>query len=618
LGVHRQGRPLIRAWLIGLCALAGPVAAQGIDTTGFTSEVVQLLNQERAANGLPALRRNEQLDGAAQGHSAAMRDATGGGEVYMSHSGPDGSSLADRVSRTGYSYYTLGENIAAGQRSPQAVVSAWLNSSGHRANILNPAFRDIGIGLAVGPGTWPGGFSDPNIIWWTTDFGAGRDSSPPEPTPAPPTPPTPPSPTPTPPPAPEPSPIPIPAPTPDPTTTPPTGNMPTPGAPSPPPSPTPAAEPAAPDTPISAVPEPSSRSLSVRDFGARGDGRADDAASVQAAVDTARPGDTVFFPAGSYQLSTPIVVQTERIALLGEGTASVLRHAGHVGLQLGRGEALNGLVVMRLKLVGLPGVFRAAGNTAAAIQLDGPRGAIIRDCEFSGPGTAIAVAGAPGATSGTRIIGCSVAGWGGSALVLAGGERVERCSLVQNDPDTTGARSDHAIVIRAGSTDIQLIDTVISGARGQAILLDGADGSRPTARIHLLRVQAQDCRSGFLIRQDGSGAPQAREIRVEACQFARIGGPALWVRQGDGIDIVDNTVESATVGIALGFWPAAEAGQEVRGLRIEGNDFRSCDRGIAIHANGGTFQSVSLAGNTFTGCRVNLEGAGTPGVTSAQ
>jgi hypothetical protein len=359
------------------------------------------------------------------------------------------------------------------------------------------------------------------------------------------------------------------------------------------------------------------RSLDVRRFGARGDGSTDDTASVQAAVDAARPGDTVYFPEGHYRLAAPVAVRTEQIALLGDGAASVLQHAGHTGLQLGRGEAISGLVVMRLKFVGVPGVYRSAGNTGAAILLRGSKGTIIRDCEFAGPGTAIAAAGEPGTTFGTRIVGCRVTGWGSSALVLMGGERVERCTLVQDDPDASGSHSEHGIVIRAGSTDVQVIDTTLTGVRGQAILLDGGDGSHTTARIHLLRVRVQECRSGLLIRQDLPGAPTAREIRIEACEFTRIAGPAIWVRQGDGIDIGSTTIDGAPVGVALGFWPSQETGQSVRNLRVEGNDIRNCDRGIALVAvNGGTFVNVSVAGNTFTGCRIPIEGAGTPGVSA--
>ncbi len=168
----RWGWRLVGAW-VGLLATATGVSAQAVDIDLFRSQVFSLLNQQRVVNGLPALQRVAPLDTAAQSYSETMRSATHGGSVYLSHTSPDGTSFSTRITWTGYRWTAIGENIAAGQRTPQAVVSAWMNSAGHRANILNRAFRHVGIGVAVGPGIWPNGYQDPAVIWWTTDFGSG-------------------------------------------------------------------------------------------------------------------------------------------------------------------------------------------------------------------------------------------------------------------------------------------------------------------------------------------------------------------------------------------------------------------------------------------------------------
>jgi uncharacterized protein YkwD len=80
----------------------------------------------------------------------------------MSHTGPDGSTMSSRVDAAGYLWSTLGENIARGQSDAAAVMDAWMNSPGHRANILNCSFKEIGIGVHFGDGG----------PWWTQDFGA--------------------------------------------------------------------------------------------------------------------------------------------------------------------------------------------------------------------------------------------------------------------------------------------------------------------------------------------------------------------------------------------------------------------------------------------------------------
>ncbi|MBK6870619.1 MAG: CAP domain-containing protein [Kineosporiaceae bacterium] len=126
-------------------------------TGSFASEVVRLTNVERSANGCSALSIDSKLTAAAQLHSEDMA-----AKNYFEHSSPDGRSAGDRISAQGYKWRSWGENIAAGQKTPASVVSAWMNSSGHRANILNCGFTQIGVGIAKG-----GSYG----IYWTQNFG---------------------------------------------------------------------------------------------------------------------------------------------------------------------------------------------------------------------------------------------------------------------------------------------------------------------------------------------------------------------------------------------------------------------------------------------------------------
>jgi uncharacterized protein YkwD len=125
----------------------------------FEARVLELINQERAKNGLPALKRQSQLDSAARKHSADMACNN-----YFSHTGLDGSAPWDRMAREGYSYSWAGENIAAGYSTAESVVTGWMNSSGHRANILSTNFTEIGIGYAYRAASTYGHY-------WTTTFG---------------------------------------------------------------------------------------------------------------------------------------------------------------------------------------------------------------------------------------------------------------------------------------------------------------------------------------------------------------------------------------------------------------------------------------------------------------
>ncbi|MGQ4379898.1 CAP domain-containing protein [Streptomyces sp. SAS_267] len=122
---------------------ARPFSPAGLDLT--TREVIALTNGERAAAGLPPLATDATLTAAAQAHSADMvaRD-------FYAHTSPEGSRPWDRAAAAGSAHRAVGENIACGQRSPAEVVRGWMDSPGHRANILKRDFTHIGIGLAGG------------------------------------------------------------------------------------------------------------------------------------------------------------------------------------------------------------------------------------------------------------------------------------------------------------------------------------------------------------------------------------------------------------------------------------------------------------------------------------
>lgn len=105
------------------------------------NQVLELTNAERTKAGFKTLKLNSKLVNAAQNHSENMAE-----DDFFSHTGEDGSSVSDRVQDAGYQYSRVGENIAAGQKTAEQVVQGWMNSPGHRANILNPNFTEIGIG----------------------------------------------------------------------------------------------------------------------------------------------------------------------------------------------------------------------------------------------------------------------------------------------------------------------------------------------------------------------------------------------------------------------------------------------------------------------------------------
>ena len=128
-----------------------PAAPAQLDRAG---QVLALVNQERAAAGCAPLAADQGLTAVATAHSEDMRDRS-----FFNHVNPSGQSPFDRADAAGVS--ARAENIARGQAGPAAVMDSWMNSPGHRANILDCGLRRLGVGIADG-GSGP---------WWTQLFG---------------------------------------------------------------------------------------------------------------------------------------------------------------------------------------------------------------------------------------------------------------------------------------------------------------------------------------------------------------------------------------------------------------------------------------------------------------
>lgn len=124
-----------------------PLQAHSAAEDGLAQQVLALVNQERVAAGVAPVMYDAEAERAAKAHCEDMR-ARG----YFDHDTPEGWSVSDRLRMTGASgYRSHAENIAQGQATPAAVMQAWMNSPGHRANILDPNFTHLGVGVGDGP-----------------------------------------------------------------------------------------------------------------------------------------------------------------------------------------------------------------------------------------------------------------------------------------------------------------------------------------------------------------------------------------------------------------------------------------------------------------------------------
>jgi uncharacterized protein YkwD len=165
VGIYQDAR---QVWIV-LAAPFAPTVAMDQEATG--QRMLDLVNQTRGSRrtcgdtvfaAARPLRWNHALAEAARRHSADMARFN-----YLSHSGRDGSTAAQRIERAGYRYRAMGENIAGGQTTAEDALAGWLRSPGHCATLMNPAFTETGVAVAVDRKSRMG-------VYWTLEFGAPR------------------------------------------------------------------------------------------------------------------------------------------------------------------------------------------------------------------------------------------------------------------------------------------------------------------------------------------------------------------------------------------------------------------------------------------------------------
>ncbi len=125
-----------------------PTQSTTSSNSSIESEVLRLVNIERSKAGLSALKMSNELSDVARMKSQDMADKN-----YFSHTSPTYGSPFDMMKKFGITYTTAGENIAKGYAGAEAVMNGWMNSEGHKANILNPKFGTLGVGYVVKNGT---------------------------------------------------------------------------------------------------------------------------------------------------------------------------------------------------------------------------------------------------------------------------------------------------------------------------------------------------------------------------------------------------------------------------------------------------------------------------------
>jgi hypothetical protein len=348
----------------------------------------------------------------------------------------------------------------------------------------------------------------------------------------------------------------------------------------------------------------------------------DDRAAIQAAINSLKAGGTVYVPAGTYFLGDRLDVVTSGLTFTGDGPTSVLWCPGNAALMLGTGgQPLTGLMVTKLGFRGKPGVYQGTGsNNSCGVFMFGPKGTVIRDCDFWALGNAIYNGGPQGSTYGTVIDNCRVHGWGTCAVFINGGEQVTNSSFIQDDPDLLGQKSSHGFYIHSGSHDVLIQDCTIANVRKYALQVYGEQVGTLTSRIILSRLLIENCANGIIAAHSQMGAADIQGLTIVSCSvLGTYAGSGIALKNGGGVLVEDCTIHNAGMqgaGIYCGNWAPYEQNMKLSNVQLLNNQISGCSYGLwFLASNGGQLINVAAKGNTVSGNGQNVVGANTPGVT---
>ncbi|KAL3665509.1 hypothetical protein V7S43_009544 [Phytophthora oleae] len=152
--------------LLLVAAAASNGLTDAVMPTGeYHAAMLTAVNQERAKQGVQSLCMSKKLQAAAQRHSDDMAKNN-----YMAHDGADGSTMSQRITEAGYEWDSVAENVAAGQEEVQSVMESWMQSAGHRENIMSADYTMFGAAFSYNKDSQYG-------IYWTQDFGSGASEA---------------------------------------------------------------------------------------------------------------------------------------------------------------------------------------------------------------------------------------------------------------------------------------------------------------------------------------------------------------------------------------------------------------------------------------------------------
>lgn len=349
------------------------------------------------------------------------------------------------------------------------------------------------------------------------------------------------------------------------------------------------------------APPATSGARNVRNYGATGNGSTDDRAAIQKALDAALPGDSVYFPAGTYRISGSINVHTSSVRVYGDGDTSIITGDTTAGdmMVLYNSGSMNGVRVDLLHFIGSR-VFDKNVNQGSGLALNGVTGTVVTSCTFEGCGSALSESNTSG---GSTLNGCQIRDWGRVGLFLNGGDNVQNTTFAQHDPNGSDQVTSHGIYIHSGANNCTVQGCSFSGVRYYAIQLYGQSGGTTISNILISGNQFSDNAQDIAVETAG---PTISGITITGNSFYRTKGKSVILKEGTGIHVDSNQFYDMINGaVVLGNWAPYDAGASLSSVTVNNNTYQlsSGTAGLIFWATGsnGSLSNVSFQGNTANG-----------------
>lgn len=368
-------------------------------------------------------------------------------------------------------------------------------------------------------------------------------------------------------------------------------------------------------------PPPPPGTISVRDFGARGDDVTDDTAACQHAISAAKAGSTIYFPAGRYRLSDQLKMNhAPACTLMGEGAASVLHSVGGQGIYVGTGGEPGGPVTIKdLKFQGNAGAtMHSTILPTGGIQIFGPQNTVVDNCDFESVTSAVYEADP---SKGTIVRNCRINGWARICFFLGGGDQILNCTATQTDPNLNGQQTSHGLYCHASNVLVQ--DCTFSNCRKYGAQIYSEEVGRSIDNVRLIHDTFVNCHDGGItLDHSQMGAGDAHNITIQDCQIrGTYGGSGLMVKNADGLTVQGCTIDgSPSYGLAIGVFAPYNVGFKVQNVLVTGTTITHCAVGLETYpSNGGTLDNILVTGCQITGNSTNIHQEGsTAGIKIVQ